>query len=460
MTTRVPEVAEQLQATRRVAVIGAGPSGLAQLRSFASAQSKGAKIPEVVCFEKQSDWGGLWNYSWRTGADENGEPVHAGMYRYLWSNGPKEALEFADYSFEEHFGKPIGSYPPRAVLWDYVKGRIEQSGVRDWIRFNCPVRSVTFDDETKRFSVTVHDHTTDTAETQDFDQVVVATGHFSVPNMPSFPGYEGFNGRILHGHDFRDATEFTGRDVLIIGASYSAEDIGSQCWKYGARSITVSARSGPMGYDWPDNWQEKPILTHVEGKTVHFEDGTSTDVDAIVSCTGYLHHFPFLADELRLVTGNRMWAPNLYQGVVWEPNNQLFYLGMQDQYYTFNMFDAQAWYVRDVIMGRIELPSIEEQKADSRRWIEREGTLETVYEEIDFQGDYTQELVDQTDYPSFDIPLVNQLFKDWKKHKIESIMGYRDNGYASPVTGAVAPPHHTKWVDAMDDSLESYLADS
>ena len=34
------------------------------------------------------------------------------MYRYLWSNGPKECLEFADYSFDEHFGKPIPSFPP------------------------------------------------------------------------------------------------------------------------------------------------------------------------------------------------------------------------------------------------------------------------------------------------------------------------------------------------------------
>jgi cation diffusion facilitator CzcD-associated flavoprotein CzcO len=22
---------------------------------------------DVVCFEKQADWGGLWNYDWRTG---------------------------------------------------------------------------------------------------------------------------------------------------------------------------------------------------------------------------------------------------------------------------------------------------------------------------------------------------------------------------------------------------------
>ena len=88
----------------KIAIIGAGPSGLAQLRAFESAEKNGDKIPEVVCFEKQEDWGGLWNYTWRTGTDEFGEPVHCSMYRYLWSNGPKECLEFADYSFEEHFG--------------------------------------------------------------------------------------------------------------------------------------------------------------------------------------------------------------------------------------------------------------------------------------------------------------------------------------------------------------------
>ena len=105
----------QPSVARRVAVIGAGPSGMAALRAFESAARKGAEVPEVVCFEKQGDWGGLWNYTWRTGLDEFGEPVHGSMYRFLWSNGPKECLEFADYGFEEHFGRPIPSYPPRAV---------------------------------------------------------------------------------------------------------------------------------------------------------------------------------------------------------------------------------------------------------------------------------------------------------------------------------------------------------
>lgn len=112
--------------TTRIAILGAGPSGLAQLRAFESARRDGADVPEIVCYEKQSDWGGLWNYSWRTGLDAYGEPVHGSMYRYLWSNGPKECLEFADYGFEAHFGRAIPSYPPRAVLRDYIMGRVEK----------------------------------------------------------------------------------------------------------------------------------------------------------------------------------------------------------------------------------------------------------------------------------------------------------------------------------------------
>ena len=52
---------------KRVCVIGAGPSGMSALYHFKQLEMKGQEIPEIVCFEKQSDWGGLWKYSWRTG---------------------------------------------------------------------------------------------------------------------------------------------------------------------------------------------------------------------------------------------------------------------------------------------------------------------------------------------------------------------------------------------------------
>ncbi len=208
----------------RVAIIGAGASGLAACRAFQSAASKGVEIPEIVCFEKQESWGGLWNYTWRTGTDEYGEPVHCSMYRYLWSNGPKEVLEFADYSFEEHFGKPIASYPPRAVLWDYIKGRVEKTVVPEWIRFRTPTRDVSYSEDTGMFTVKVHDLVNDHVYSEKFDYVINASGHFSTPNVPFFEGLDTFNGRVLHAHDFRDALEFKDQNVLIVGASYSAED--------------------------------------------------------------------------------------------------------------------------------------------------------------------------------------------------------------------------------------------
>ena len=440
---------------KKVAIIGAGPSGLAQLRAFQSAQANGESIPEVVCFEKQSNWGGLWNYTWRTGLDEFGEPVHGSMYRYLWSNGPKEGLEFADYSFEEHFGKQIASYPPRAVLFDYIQGRVEKAGVRDWIKFNHAVRDVQYD--SGMFTVTVKDLVNDKLVVDKFDHVIVANGHFSTPNVPHFDGFDKFPGRVLHAHDFRDAVEFKDKDILIIGTSYSAEDIGSQCWKYGCKSVTVSHRTAAMGYDWPDNWQEVPLLTHLDGTTAHFKDGTSKTIDAVILCTGYQHHFPFLPDELRLKTANRLATADLYKGVAFVDNPALFYLGMQDQWFTFNMFDAQAWWARDVIMGKIAMPDKAAMMADVEDRVAREDAGENDYDAIWYQGDYIKELIAETDYPSFDVEGACQAFKQWKGHKKENIMGFRDNCYKSVITGTMAPVHHTKWSQAMDDSLETYL---
>lgn len=443
----------------RIAILGAGPSGLAQLRAFEAARLAGTDIPEIVCYEKQSDLGGLWNYTWRTGLDAYGEPVHGSMYRYLWSNGPKECLEFADYSFEEHFGRPIPSYPPRAVLRDYIMGRVEKSGARQYIRFNTAVHWVDYAEETGKFAVTVRDLKEDLLCTEEFDYVVVATGHFSTPNAPYFEGLNQFPGRVMHAHDFRDACEFAGKDLLLIGSSYSAEDIGTQCHKYGAKSVTFSYRSQPMGFDWPDSFNEVPLLTKVVGKTAYFKDGSSQDVDAIILCTGYQHHFPFLPDELTLNTHNRLYPEGLYKGIFLEKNPKLVFLGMQDQYYTFNMFDAQAWYARDVILDRITLPDETAMAADRADWVSQEQEVGNPFQAIDFQAAYIRDLLQPTDYPTFDVEGVAEIFKEWEHHKEADILGYRNKSYRSTLTGTLAPVHHTPWMQAMDDSLETFLSE-
>lgn len=444
--------------TSRVAVVGSGPSGLSILHAFEEARKKGADVPEVVCFEKQGDWAGLWNYTWRTGLDEFGGPVHGSMYRYLWSNGPKECLEFADYTFDEHFGKPIPSFPPREVLYDYVTGRARKHDLRRFIQFNTEVKWISYDEDAGAFDVIVEWLAEGQTRTERFDYVVVATGHFSTPNVPSYEGFAQFPGRILHSHDFRDAREFEGKDLLVMGSSYSAEDIALQSKKYGAKSVTISYRSAPMGFPWPEGVDEVPLLVKLDGKTCHFTDGTMRDVDAIVLCTGYLHNFAFIEESLRLRTANVLYPPDLYKGVFWLDNPGMMYLGMQDQYYTFTLFDAEAWYARDYILGRLALPPRAEMADDIAAWRNRQEKLSNPLEEIDFQADHMVDLLKDVDYPEFDVDLTRAHFKKWEHDKEDSIIGYRDRGFSSPCTSSQAPSHHTPWWQELDDSMSRFLS--
>ena len=117
---------------------------------------------------------------------------------------------------------------------------------------------------------------------------------------------------------------------MTIGSSYSAEDIASQCAKYGATKLLLSAREKAPDcawyhYNWPENFETKPILTKVEGKTVHFADGTSEEVDAIIVCTGYRHYYPFMEQSLRLQSADLLFPENLYRNIFWEDNPKCMY---------------------------------------------------------------------------------------------------------------------------------------
>ena len=54
-----------LQMPVRIALLGCGPCGMATLYQYAKMPKD--KRPEIVCYEKQKTWGGLWNFSWRIG---------------------------------------------------------------------------------------------------------------------------------------------------------------------------------------------------------------------------------------------------------------------------------------------------------------------------------------------------------------------------------------------------------
>jgi len=444
----------------KVAIIGAGPSGMSVLCWFAKLKREGRVIPDLVCFEKQSGHGGLWNYSWRTGSDEYGEPIHGSMYRYLWSNGPKECLEFPHYTFEQHFGKAIPSFPPREVLFDYLKGRWSQEDVMKYIKFNTVVRDVVYNKATDDFNVSVKELGNDKVlDGERFDYVIVASGHYSVPNVPVFAGIEKFPGRVMHVHDFRDANEFAGKRLLLIGSSYSAEDIALQCLKYGAKNIICTWRTKPMGFKWPKEVEERPLVQRFDGKIAHFKDGSSAEVDVVMMCTGYIHKYDFLREDLRLKTKNVLYPPGLYKGIIWEKggNGKLLYVGVQDQCYTYTMFDVCALWAVKYIEGEMTLPDKDERERNWKDWVAQNNALKDAHGMIDFQTEYVQELARDcgSDYP-YDLDVAD-MFHTWAGHKVEDILTYRDQSFASKYTGVQSPIHHTNFMYALDDSLDTFM---
>ena len=49
-----------------------------------------------------------------------------------------------------------------------------------------------------------------------------------------------------------------------------------------------------------------------------------------------------------------------------------------------------------------------------------------------------------------------EIFKDWYQHKAENMLAFRDKQFRSVHTGKLTPHHHTPWIDAFDDTLESF----
>ena len=444
---------------KKVCVIGAGPCGMNVLAEL-------KKVPgvELVCYEKQDLPGGLWNYSWMTGVDSHGEPQHCGMYRDMCTNTPKECVELPEYTFQEHFGKPLPSFPPRAVLLDYLRGYWKSIGVpEDAIETGNSVREVEYCEESKKFNVKSVDLKSRNVVSKRFDYVVVATGHYSTPNTPSFEGFDTFPGRILHAHDFRSADEFKNRRVLVVGSSWSANDIALQCHKCKAKSVAFSSRSPLMPFKWPESFKKFPLLAKVNGSNCVFTDDSSAEFDAIVLCTGYKYNFPFMPESMRLKSDNLFYPPNLYRGLQWMPGSgegkrdcggRLFYMGMQNQAYTFTMFMVQSKWVAGCVAGKIPMPRREDREREVGEWFAHNADLVDAHTVMTSQTKYLQTLAADVGYRgNFD---GYHFFMDLMEHKAESMVTYRDKCHTSLHSGLTATPPKTPWMEFFDYSVKGF----
>jgi putative flavoprotein involved in K+ transport len=86
--------------------------------------------------------------------------------------------------------------------------------------------------------------------------VVVCVGHDRRPYLPAWPGVDGFGGELLHAAEFRDAADFAGREVLVVGLGTSGTEIAARLASH-ARHVRLAFRSSPNLM--PDEFLRVPI---------------------------------------------------------------------------------------------------------------------------------------------------------------------------------------------------------
>lgn len=73
--------------------------------------------------------------------------------------------------------------------------------------------------------------------------VVIATGHDRFPDLPDWPGRDGFSGDLTHSSAYRNASPYAGQDVLVVGPNVTGSELALQLVHGGARRVRVSMRT-------------------------------------------------------------------------------------------------------------------------------------------------------------------------------------------------------------------------
>ena len=365
--TQPPSTGTPVDTRTQIAVIGAGPSGLAAARSL---QKLGLPFQG---FETHTDVGGLWNV----------ENPRSTVYESAHLISSKTTTEFAEFPMRAD----VADYPSHKEMRQYFFDFAEHFGLRQHYHFGARVqKTVPVGDGASplwRVDWTSADGSSHSAE---YKGVVIANGTLSEPNMPKFEGQ--FDGELIHTAAYKSAEQFRGKRVLVVGAGNSGCDIAVDA-VHAADSVDISVRRGyyfvpkyvfgkpadtvggkinlpawlkqkvdstvlqwftgdpvRFGFPKPDYkmYESHPVVNslilhhlghgdiHVkadiarfDGRTVHFKDGTAKDYDMVLCATGYRLHYPFIDKALLNWQG---MAPQLYLNILSQRFDNLAVLGM------------------------------------------------------------------------------------------------------------------------------------
>ncbi|ELT98324.1 hypothetical protein CAPTEDRAFT_167098 [Capitella teleta] len=343
-----------------VAVIGAGASGLASIKSCLE------EGLNPVCFEREDDIGGLWNYT------EDPRPGKGSVYKSCIINTSKEMMAFSDFPVPTDFPP----FMPHGFVLEYFRLYARHFDLLKHIRFGCSIEAVNRADdyeETGRYVLTIRrteDDQSAGVEELTVDGVMVCSGHHVYPHIPELSGASAFKGMKLHSHDYKIPGPFEDMNVLVVGAGNSAVDIAvdlsrttKKVFLSTRRGAWVISRMGPLGipadalcnsrafFSLPlsvlqtlvklmANFRfshrnyglqptHAPLQAHptINDELPHrimtgavqvrddvaafgahdvtFKDGGHEEIDAVIFATGYDYKFKFLDDDILSMDNNK-----------------------------------------------------------------------------------------------------------------------------------------------------------
>lgn len=181
-------------ADRRVAVIGAGISGIAAANTF---KKQGY---DVVVFEKAAALGGVWAVAY-PGVRLQNLAVHYHLSDLPWPFTPDE-------------------HPTREQILRYLCAAVEQLQLD--VRLSHDVQAL--EEQPDGWIVRYRNQSGEHAE--HFGYVVVAVGQYTENKyVPQFPGQADFHGPILTERQITDPKIFDNKRVVVVGFGKSALDM-------------------------------------------------------------------------------------------------------------------------------------------------------------------------------------------------------------------------------------------
>ncbi|TDZ39467.1 Thiol-specific monooxygenase [Colletotrichum spinosum] len=381
----------------RVAIIGAGPCGLAAAKYLLAEK----KFSLVQIFEQRDTVGGVWAYSSlnvvdsdfgipRTKPTRNPDTAIAveghearqfvsPVYDFLETNIPHTLMNYSDQKFP-----PTASlFPPHQVVKRYLEDYAED--LKDAIKLSTQVLSLKKVQIGSQacWEIETRDLKTDESAKAHFDAVMVASGHYNDPFIPDIPGLADFDkahpGIISHSKFYRNPSQYENKKVVIVGNSASGIDLSAQISAVSKLPIIVSEKTTPKTPAEEDRstWAKTvpEIVEFVpEGRKIRLANGeTESGIDGVVFCTGYFYSFPFLRDLSPPVVTDGAYARNLYQHLLYIDDPTLAFAGVPQRIVPFPVSEGQAAYVARAWADRLALPARAEMRAWEARVLGEQG---------------------------------------------------------------------------------------